>query len=51
MRNTVDYVATEYGVAELRGATFREQARRLVAIAHPDFRETVRKEARAHGLL
>ena len=51
MKNTVDYVVTEYGVAELRGATLRERARRLVAIAHPDFRETVREEARAHGLL
>jgi 4-hydroxybutyrate CoA-transferase len=34
----VDFVVTEYGVADLRGATLDERAQRLTAIAHPDFR-------------
>jgi acyl-CoA hydrolase len=34
----VDFVVSEYGVADLRGATLTERARRLAAIAHPDFR-------------
>jgi acyl-CoA hydrolase len=32
-------VVTEYGVAELFGQSFRERAKRLIAIAHPDFRD------------
>lgn len=45
-RAQVDYVVTEYGVAELRGRSLRERARDLVAIAHPDFREQLAREAR-----
>jgi acyl-CoA hydrolase len=37
-RSDVDVVITEYGIAELRGCSFSERARRLAAIAHPDFR-------------
>lgn len=39
LRNDVMFVVTEYGVADLRGQTVRERARRLISIAHPDFRE------------
>ena len=39
MKNTVDKVVTEWGVAELRGRTLRERARALISIAHPDHRE------------
>ena len=35
----VDLVITEWGVATLRGATPDERARRLIAIAHPEWRE------------
>ncbi|GHU68556.1 4-hydroxybutyrate CoA-transferase [Clostridia bacterium] len=38
-RNDVDYVVTEYGVASLQGRSIQERAERLIAIAHPDFRE------------
>ncbi len=38
-RSEVDVVVTEFGAAELKGQTLSERARRLIAIAHPDFRE------------
>lgn len=45
-RAQVDYVVTEYGVAELRGRSLSERAADLIAIAHPDFRESLAREAR-----
>jgi len=36
-------VVTEYGVADLRSRSVRERARALIAIAHPDFREELRR--------
>ncbi|MBP8640303.1 MAG: acetyl-CoA hydrolase/transferase family protein [Oscillospiraceae bacterium] len=50
-RNDVDRVVTEYGVAELRGTNIRERVRRLIDIAHPDFREQLRDEAVRLGIL
>lgn len=44
-RTEVDVVVTEYGAAELKGQTLAERARRLVAIAHPDFREALDRTA------
>lgn len=38
-RAQVDYVVTEYGVAFLHGLSLYERRERLIAIAHPDFRE------------
>lgn len=46
-RSDIDTVVTEYGAAELRGQPFKERARRLIAIAHPDFRETLERESGA----
>ena len=37
-RHTTDRVATEYGMAELRGRTTSQRAAALSSIAHPDFR-------------
>ena len=51
LKNTVDKVATEYGIAELRGATIRERATRLIAIAHPDHRDRLGHEARELGFV
>ena len=45
-RNLVDYVVTEYGIAQLRGRTVRERVHALIAIAHPDFRKDLEAEAR-----
>jgi 4-hydroxybutyrate CoA-transferase len=37
-RTDVQYVVTEFGVAELRGKSLRRRAEALIAVAHPDFR-------------
>jgi 4-hydroxybutyrate CoA-transferase len=44
-RNHVRYIVTEYGVADLYGKTIRERARQLIGIAHPDFREDLKRQA------
>lgn len=44
-KNDVDYIVTEYGVAKLRGKNLRERTEALIAIAHPKFRDGLRKEA------
>ena len=44
-RHQMDVVITEHGVAELRGATVRERARRLAAIAAPAFRDQLLEDA------
>ena len=51
LKNAVDNVVTEYGVAELHGQPVAERARRLIAIAHPTFRDELEAEARAAGYL
>lgn len=43
-RNDVDYIVTEYGIAQLKGKTLRDRARALINIAHPDFREELIEE-------
>ncbi|MBA3827133.1 MAG: acetyl-CoA hydrolase/transferase family protein [Ktedonobacterales bacterium] len=44
-RAHVHYVATEHGVAYLHGADLAERARRLIAIAAPEFREPLERAA------
>jgi acyl-CoA hydrolase len=51
LKNTVDNVVTEYGIAELRGRSISQRATALIAIAHPDHRDRLRHEARKAGLL
>ncbi|HEX6887766.1 MAG TPA: acetyl-CoA hydrolase/transferase C-terminal domain-containing protein [Candidatus Nanopelagicales bacterium] len=46
-KNDVNYVVTEYGVAQLRGRSARERARALIAVAHPDFRDELTEAASA----
>lgn len=45
-RNHVRFVATEYGVADLYGRTIRQRAQALIKIAHPQFHEELRKQAK-----
>ena len=44
-RTWVQYVVTEYGVADLKYKSLRQRAHALVAIAHPDFRAELRRWA------
>jgi 4-hydroxybutyrate CoA-transferase len=43
-RAHVHYVVTEYGVAYLHGLTLEERARALIAIAAPEFRESLEQQ-------
>ena len=47
-RSDVHFVVTEHGIAELRGKSIRQRAEALIAIANPDFRESLRAQA-SHG--
>jgi acyl-CoA hydrolase len=51
LKNTVDKVVTEYGVAELRGRSIRQRATALIGIAHPDHRDRLRYEGQQAGYL
>ena len=43
-RAHVQYVVTEYGVANLYGKTIKQRVAELVKIAHPDHRENIERE-------
>jgi acetyl-CoA hydrolase len=46
-RNHVHFIVTEHGVADLYGKTIRERATSLINIAHPEFREGLKRDAKA----
>lgn len=50
-RNDVDMVVTEYGVAHLKGTSISERVKRLIEIAHPDYREWLFEEAKKIGYI
>ena len=50
-RTFVDFVVTEHGIAELRGKSVRQRAAALLEVAHPEFREELRAQAKAMRLL
>ena len=50
-KNDVDTVVTEYGKAELIGKTFGERAEALINIAHPKFRDELRRRAIEKNLI
>lgn len=50
-RTDVQYVVTEYGCAELMFSSVPDRVKKLIAIAHPDFREKLTREAKDAGLL
>jgi len=45
-RQDVDTIVTEHGVAALRGRTVSQRVQALVAVAHPEFRKSLLREAR-----
>ena len=50
-KNDVDYIVTEYGIAHLLGEPLSRRVEQLIAIAHPDFRDSLRFEAKKRGML
>jgi acyl-CoA hydrolase len=48
-RSDAGIIVTEYGVADLRGLPVSQRIQRMIAIAHPEFREGLEREA--YGLL
>ena len=50
-RSDVMYVVTEYGIVNLKGKSVADRARALIAIAHPDFRDDLAREAREKCLI
>lgn len=50
-KNDINYVVTEFGVAQLRGKTAKQRALELISIAHPDFRAELRSAAKQMHLL
>jgi len=51
LRESVNMVATEYGVANLIGRTVRERAQVLIEIAHPDDRPLLVEQAKAQKMI
>lgn len=50
-RTDVEYIVTEFGVANLRYQSIAKRVEALIAIAHPDFRDELRAEAKKHNWL
>jgi acyl-CoA hydrolase len=51
LKNTVDHVVTEFGVASMRGRSISERATALIGIAHPEFRDELTAQARGLSYL
>jgi acyl-CoA hydrolase len=51
LKNTVDHIVTEHGVADMRGRSISERARSLIGIADPRFRDDLEHEARQLGYI
>ena len=49
-KNDVNFVVTEFGVAQLRGKSAKQRAEALIGIAHPDFRDELRAAAKTMKL-
>lgn len=45
-RNHVRFIVTEFGIADLYGKTIRQRAQALIEIAHPQFHDELKKQAR-----
>jgi acyl-CoA hydrolase/ribosomal protein S18 acetylase RimI-like enzyme len=51
MRESIDMVVTEYGIANLKWRPIRERAQALIDIAHPDDRKTLVTAAKQQKIL
>ncbi|WP_159799549.1 acetyl-CoA hydrolase/transferase family protein [Flavobacterium sp. MK4S-17] len=43
-RSHVQYIVTEYGIADLYGKTLKQRAKAMIDIAHPQHRETIERD-------
>ena len=50
-RAEVQHVVTEYGLVNLKKLTQRGRAEALISLAHPDYRDQLREDAKKLGLL
>ncbi|MBN1572823.1 MAG: 4-hydroxybutyrate CoA-transferase [Deltaproteobacteria bacterium] len=50
-RSDVQYIVTEYGIADMWLKSVPQRIKEMISIAHPDFRDELEKEAREVGLL
>jgi acyl-CoA hydrolase len=50
-RTDIMYVVTEYGMVNLKGKSVAQRALALISIAHPDFRESLEREAREKNII
>jgi acyl-CoA hydrolase len=50
-RTDIMYVVTEYGCVNLKGKSVADRAKAMISLAHPDFRDDLEREARAHKLV
>ena len=50
-RYDVQYIVTEFGIADLKYKTERERAEALISIAHPKFRAELTEKAKEMGLI
>jgi len=50
-RSDIMYVVTEYGIADLFNKPIVDRVNELIAIAHPDFRDGLKKQAIEAGLI
>jgi len=50
-RNDVEYIVTEYGAVNLKYQSVEKRTRKLISIAHPDFRDKLEFEAKKIGWL
>ena len=50
-RSQIHQLVTEWGCTLLAGQSIRERCRRIISLAHPDFRDALSREAEKLGLL
>ena len=50
-RSDMMFVVTEFGLVNLKGRSVPERAKAMISLAHPDFRDDLERDARAHGLI
>lgn len=50
-KNDVNYIATEYGITNLRGKTLGQRTKALIGLAHPKFRDKLLFEAKKRNII